>query len=49
MMPSGCRRGPFSIFYNKNGPNCLLTRGMPGGNIKKFLSGVRLIKAEFMH
>jgi hypothetical protein len=34
---------------DKDNPDCLFTRSMSGGNIKKLLCGLRLIMAEFMH
>jgi hypothetical protein len=39
----------FPITQNKDDPNRLLTRGVPGGDIKQLLGGVRLITAECMH
>jgi hypothetical protein len=39
----------FPITPNKDGPDCLLARGVPGGNIKQLLGSVRLIAPEFTH
>jgi hypothetical protein len=42
-------RDRLPITRNKGSPNCLLTEGMLGGDIKQPLGGVWLIMAELMH
>jgi hypothetical protein len=37
------------ITLDKNGPDCLLTRGVLGGNVEQLLRGLWLIAAELMH
>jgi hypothetical protein len=39
----------FPIAQNKDNPNRLLARGVPGGDIKQLLDGVWLITAELIH
>jgi hypothetical protein len=41
--------GCFPVVLNKNGPDCLLARGMPGGNVEELLCGLWLVTAELMH
>jgi hypothetical protein len=41
--------GHFPIAQNEGNPNRLLARGMPGGDIKQLLGGVRLITGELLH
>jgi hypothetical protein len=37
------------VALDKNGPNCLLTRGVPGGDVEKLFCGLLLIAFELMH
>jgi hypothetical protein len=41
--------GRFPAVLDENDPECLLARGVPGGNVKELLHGLRLVTAEFMH
>jgi hypothetical protein len=42
-------KGRFLVILNENGPDHLLTRGMPGGNVEKLIHGLWLVMAELMH
>jgi hypothetical protein len=37
------------VALDKNGSDCLLARGVPGGDIEQLLHGLWLIMAELMH
>jgi hypothetical protein len=47
--PSTTARGFFPTALYENGPNRLLTRGLPGGEVEELLHGLWLITAELMH
>jgi hypothetical protein len=46
--PSTTSVGHLSIALDENGPDCLLTGGVLGGNVQQLLCGLQLIMAEFM-
>jgi hypothetical protein len=37
------------IILDENGPSCLLTRGVMGGDVEQLLHGIRLITTELVH
>jgi hypothetical protein len=39
----------FHTVLDKNILDCLLTRGVAGGDVKELLRGLRLVMAKFMH
>jgi hypothetical protein len=41
--------GSFPTTLNKNGPDRLLARGMPGGDVEELLLGLWLVMANLMH
>jgi hypothetical protein len=41
--------GSFRVAQDKCGPNCLLARGMLGGDIKQLLGSFWLVMAELMY
>jgi hypothetical protein len=47
--PLGADKGHLPLALDKNGHDCLLTRGMSGGDVEKFLYGLWLITAEFVY
>jgi hypothetical protein len=47
--PSTVTRGRLPVVLDKNGPNHVLTRGVPGGNVEQLIHGLWLIAAELMH
>jgi hypothetical protein len=47
--PSATGGAHLPIALDKNGPDCLLTRGVSGGDVKQLLCGLQLITTKFMH
>jgi hypothetical protein len=47
--PSTTVRGHLPTARYKNGPDGLLTKGVPGGNVKELLGGLWVVVAELMH
>jgi hypothetical protein len=47
--PPIATRGHLLAALNENGPNCLLARGLTGGDVENLLRGLRLVTAELMH
>jgi hypothetical protein len=47
--PSGADKGHRPLALDKNGLDCLLTIGMSGGDVEKFLYDLWLITAEFVY
>jgi hypothetical protein len=47
--PSAASGAHLPIALDENSPDCLLTRAVSGGDVKKLLCGLRLITTESMH
>jgi hypothetical protein len=47
--PSTAIGGQPPVALDENGPDCLLARRVPGGDVKQLLCGLWLIVAELMH
>jgi hypothetical protein len=47
--PSATNRGHLPLALDKNSPNCFLTRGASGHDVKKFFCDLRLITTEFVY
>jgi hypothetical protein len=48
-LPLDRRQGPLPAGLQENGPDRLLTRGMPSGNVEDLLHGLWLVAVEIMH
>jgi hypothetical protein len=46
--PSTTAAGHFTTVLDENGPDYLLARGVPSGNVKELFHGLWLVMAEFM-
>jgi hypothetical protein len=48
-VPSAPSEGHLPLAPNENGPDFILNRGVPGGDVEELLSSLQLIMTEFVY